>query len=147
MIHAALHQLPLREFDVVFIENVGNLVCPASFDLGQHVNVTLLSVPEGDDKPQKYPVMFRTTDLMLLTKHDLLEYLPEFDPLRAQESLRSVGSAAPIINITCRSREPGVAGWCDWLVGQLDTQREHRACGGTRRPAIARDDMQFHPVT
>ncbi|MBE9564850.1 MAG: hydrogenase nickel incorporation protein HypB, partial [Proteobacteria bacterium] len=59
MIHQALHNLDLTEFDIVFIENVGNLVCPASFDLGQHLNVTLLSVPEGDDKPAKYPVMFR----------------------------------------------------------------------------------------
>ena len=71
MIHEALHDLPLSQIDIVFIENVGNLVCPASFDLGQHRNVVLLSVTEGDDKPAKYPVMFRTADLVLLTKMDL----------------------------------------------------------------------------
>ena len=72
MVHDALHDLPLAGLDVLFIENVGNLVCPASFDLGQHRNVTLLSVPEGDDKPAKYPVMFRAADLALITKTDLL---------------------------------------------------------------------------
>ncbi|MGB9288029.1 MAG: hydrogenase nickel incorporation protein HypB, partial [Terracidiphilus sp.] len=72
MVHEALHDLPLSKIDIVFIENVGNLVCPASFDLGQHRNVVLLSVTEGDDKPAKYPVIFRTADLVLLTKTDLL---------------------------------------------------------------------------
>ena len=67
MVHDALHQLDLSGTDLLFIENVGNLVCPASFDLGQHRNITLLSVPEGDDKPAKYPVMFRAADLVLLT--------------------------------------------------------------------------------
>ena len=71
MVHEALHDLPLSQIDIVFIENVGNLVCPASFDLGQHRNVVLLSVTEGDDKPAKYPVIFRTADLVLLTKMDL----------------------------------------------------------------------------
>ena len=71
MIHDALHDLPLSQIDIVFIENVGNLVCPASFDLGQHRNVVLLSATEGDDKPAKYPVMFRAADLVLLTKMDL----------------------------------------------------------------------------
>ena len=80
MVHDALHQLDLDSVDIVFIENVGNLVCPASFDLGQHRNVTLLSVPEGDDKPAKYPVMFRAADLVLLTKCDLLPVLDDFKP-------------------------------------------------------------------
>ena len=71
MMHTALQRIDLHAIDVLFIENVGNLVCPASFDLGQHLNVTLLSVPEGDDKPLKYPVMFRAADLVLLTKMDL----------------------------------------------------------------------------
>lgn len=70
---------------------VRDLVCPASFGLGQHFDVTLLSVPEGDDKPQKYPIMFRAADLLLLTKADLLPVLPEFDPQRAEASLRAVG--------------------------------------------------------
>jgi hydrogenase nickel incorporation protein HypB len=72
MVHAALHELPLKGVDILFIENVGNLVCPASFDIGQHANVLLLSVTEGDDKPAKYPVMVRAADQMLITKTDLL---------------------------------------------------------------------------
>jgi hydrogenase nickel incorporation protein HypB len=72
LVHRALHELPLDGLDLLFIENVGNLVCPASFDLGQHLNVTLLSVTEGDDKPAKYPVIFRASDLVVLSKTDLL---------------------------------------------------------------------------
>ena len=88
MVHDALHDLPLADLDVLFIENVGNLVCPASFDLGQHRNITLLSVPEGDDKPAKYPVMFRAADLSLITKTDLLPYLD-----RVQRRARARGAA------------------------------------------------------
>jgi len=87
MVHDALHNLDLSQFDIVFIENVGNLVCPASFDLGQHLNVTLLSVPEGDDKPAKYPVMFRTADLVMISKCDLLPVLDDFDPEKAEAYL------------------------------------------------------------
>ncbi len=89
MVHDALHDLPLAGLDILFVENVGNLVCPASFDLGVHRNVTLLSVPEGDDKPAKYPVMFRGADLALITKTDLLAYIDEFQPARARASLRA----------------------------------------------------------
>jgi hydrogenase nickel incorporation protein HypB len=138
MIHEALHDLELGSFDLVFIENVGNLVCPASFDLGQHLNVTLLSVPEGDDKPQKYPVMFRATDVLLLSKCDLLELLPEFDPGRAEASLRSVGSGAPVLRVSSR-RTPGIGAWCDWLVQQQEQHRQRLTCGETRKPPIALD--------
>lgn len=76
MVHKGLHAMPLAELDVCFIENVGNLVCPASYDVGSHLNIVLLSVPEGDDKVEKYPVMFHKADLVLITKTDLL---PHFD--------------------------------------------------------------------
>ena len=89
MVHDALHEMALDPLDILFIENVGNLVCPASFDLGQHVNVTLLSTTEGDDKPAKYPVMFRAADLALITKSDLLEVLGDFDPDAAEANLGS----------------------------------------------------------
>ena len=75
MVHKALHHFPWRELDYLFVENVGNLVCPAIYDLGQAVNVVALSVTEGEDKPLKYPVMFRKADLVLLTKVDLLPHL------------------------------------------------------------------------
>ncbi len=136
MVHNALHELRLGGLDVVFIENVGNLVCPASFDLGQHLNVTLLSVPEGDDKPEKYPVMFRTADLLLLTKCDLLEVLPEFDVARAEESLRMVGSDAPVLRVSSRTGL-GVDRWCGWLLEQLQSQRNRLAEGATRKPELA----------
>jgi hydrogenase nickel incorporation protein HypB len=81
MVHAALHALDLENVDILFIENVGNLVCPAGFDLGQHKNVVLLSVTEGDDKPEKYPVMFRAADLLAITKLDLLAAVGDFQTL------------------------------------------------------------------
>ena len=87
LVHRALHELPLAGLDLLFIENVGNLVCPASFDLGQHLNVTLLSVTEGDDKPAKYPVIFRASDLVVLSKTDLLGLMEDFEPARAEAAL------------------------------------------------------------
>src|SRR6056297_2140774 len=119
MVHDALHRLDLSGVDLVFIENVGNLVCPASFDLGQHLNVTLLSVTEGDDKPAKYPVMFRAADLMLLTKTDLLAVLDDFDPLKAEQALRLVGSAAPVLHAAAR-KNTGIEQWVAWIEGELE---------------------------
>lgn len=114
MIHEVLHDLRLEGLDLLFIENVGNLVCPASFDLGQHLDVALLSVPEGDDKPQKYPVLFRQVDLLMLSKTDLLTVLPEFDPSRAEASLRAIGSDAPVLRVSAKSGL-GCEAWCEWL--------------------------------
>jgi hydrogenase nickel incorporation protein HypB len=114
LVHRALHDLPLAGLDLLFIENVGNLVCPASFDLGQHLNVALLSVPEGDDKPAKYPVMFRAADLVVLSKIDLLPVLDDFDPLRAQEALRRLGRSTPMISTAAR-RAVSLSPWVAWL--------------------------------
>ena len=102
---------------MLFIENVGNLVCPACFDLGQHANVVLLSVTEGDDKPEKYPVMFRAADLMVVTKLDLLEAVGDFSPAVATRHLRELASAAPVLEISARSGA-GMADWIDWLIAQ-----------------------------
>ena len=114
MVHNALHELDLEQLDIVFIENVGNLVCPASFDLGQHLNVTLLSTPEGDDKPAKYPVMFRAADLVLITKSDLLGVLGDFNPARAESCLRHLASTAPLVTLSARSGN-GMSFWLKWL--------------------------------
>jgi hydrogenase nickel incorporation protein HypB len=114
MLHRALHDIRLADLDLMFIENVGNLVCPASFDLGQHRNVVLLSVPEGDDKPEKYPVMFRAADLVLITKTDLLPHLTEFSVQRAEQSLRSIGCSAPVVELSSRNGQ-GLDAWCSWL--------------------------------
>jgi len=114
MVHTALHDLELDGVDVLFIENVGNLVCPASFDLGQHRNVALLSTPEGHDKPAKYPVMFRAADLVLITKSDLLEVLGDFDPATAESCLRQVANPAPLFEVSARDGT-GMDNWLDWL--------------------------------
>ena len=123
MIHQALHNLDLTEYDIVFIENVGNLVCPASFDLGQHLNVTLLSVPEGDDKPAKYPVMFRTSDLVLISKSDLLPVLDDFSPERAKKYLQDIASTAPIMDISSKDRS-GMPEWLSWIGQQIEQRRQ-----------------------
>jgi hydrogenase nickel incorporation protein HypB len=114
MVHAALHDLDLDGIDILFIENVGNLVCPASFDLGQHCNVALLSTPEGHDKPAKYPVMFRAADLVLITKSDLLEVLGDFDPGTAEVYLRQVANPAPLLEVSARNGA-GMDAWLDWI--------------------------------
>ncbi|RFF28071.1 MULTISPECIES: hydrogenase nickel incorporation protein HypB [unclassified Wenzhouxiangella] len=129
MVHAALHELPLDEIDVVFVENVGNLVCPASFDLGQHANVVLLSVTEGDDKPAKYPVMFRAADLVVLSKTDLLEFMDDFDPDNAARYLNDLGMEAAMVR-TAAGRRAAIGDWTAWLEARLaahrSTQRESR---------------------
>jgi hydrogenase nickel incorporation protein HypB len=114
MVHHALHDLELDDVDVLFIENVGNLVCPASFDLGQHINVALLSTPEGDDKPAKYPVMFRAADLILVTKSDLLEVLDDFDPDAAERCVREIANPAPLFKISAKTGL-GMDSWLDWV--------------------------------
>jgi hydrogenase nickel incorporation protein HypB len=114
MVHAALHELALNDVDIVFIENVGNLVCPASFDLGQHLDVALLSTPEGDDKPAKYPVMFRGADLVLITKSDLLPVLDDFSPERAEQCLRNLASSAPLFEVSSKNGA-GLDAWLQWL--------------------------------
>ncbi len=124
MIHQALHNLDLEEFDIVFIENVGNLVCPASFDLGQHLNVTLLSVPEGDDKPAKYPVMFRASDLVMISKSDLLPILDDFKPDRAKNYLRDIASTAPVMELSSKDKS-GMAEWIEWIKQQIEVRKTY----------------------
>ena len=126
MIHQALHSLKLDGLDIVFIENVGNLVCPASFDLGQHLNVTLLSVPEGDDKPAKYPVMFRSSDLVLLSKSDLLPVLDDFKPENAKQYLHDIASDAPVFELSSKDGS-GMQQWFDWLYDQIEIQKAYLA--------------------
>jgi hydrogenase nickel incorporation protein HypB len=143
MVHDALHGLDLDQADIVFIENVGNLVCPASFDLGQHLNVTLLSTTEGDDKPAKYPVMFRAADLAVIAKTDLLPVLGDFDPARAENHLRNLASEAPLLNLSARSGA-GMDNWFNWLRTQCGRQSERLTAGSTRRPAVQEDGVHLH---
>jgi hydrogenase nickel incorporation protein HypB len=124
MVHDALHQLDLAALDIVFIENVGNLVCPASFDLGQHANVTLLSVPEGDDKPAKYPVMFRAADLVLLSKCDLLPVLDDFSTDNARRYLRELANPAEVLELSAKTGD-GITAWLDWVMAS-EARLEHK---------------------
>jgi hydrogenase nickel incorporation protein HypB len=144
MVHDALHRLDLTGIDILFIENVGNLVCPASFDLGHHRNVTLLSVPEGDDKPAKYPVIFRAADLVLLTKADLLPVLDDFDPARAERHLRELASPAPFEQVSARRDIDSLTSWIQWLRAELAAQRERVARGATARPALQPEGALLH---
>jgi hydrogenase nickel incorporation protein HypB len=122
MVHAALHTLALRDVDILFIENVGNLVCPASFDLGQHKNVVLLSVTEGDDKPQKYPVMFRAADLLAITKTDLAAAVGDFQVLRALRHFRHLANPGPMLEVSARTGA-GMAAWLGWLAAECEAGR------------------------
>ncbi len=135
LVHDALHQLDLSSLDILFIENVGNLVCPASFDLGQHANVALLSVPEGDDKPAKYPVMFRAADLVCLTKIVFLPLCPDFCADRVRARVEALANPAPVLPVTVKHRE-SLVGWLAWL----EQAREALA----RRRPLARTDSHSH---
>jgi len=123
MVHDALHHMPWRELDLFFIENVGNLVCPAIYDLGQAANVVALSVTEGEDKPIKYPVMFHHADLVLITKTDLLPHL-EVDVAAIKDGLSRVMPDPKVIMVSARTGE-GMAEWLEWLEAQRPKQHAH----------------------
>jgi hydrogenase nickel incorporation protein HypB len=114
MVHRALHHFPWRELDFLFIENVGNLVCPAIYDLGQHANVVALAVTEGEDKPLKYPVMFRKADLVLITKVDLLPHLPDVRIASIVDALGRV-MPRPLHILVSATTGEGMDQWLEWL--------------------------------
>lgn len=143
LVHKAVHQLDLQQLDILFIENVGNLVCPASFDLGHHRNVTLLSVTEGDDKPAKYPVMFRAADVMLLTKIDLLPVLDDFSPERAMHCMQHLANPAPVLQLSAKKQQ-GMELWFDWLRQQVQLQKQQVQHGKTSHPAIQPEGRHHH---
>ena len=118
MVHHALHHLPWNDLDYLFIENVGNLVCPAVYDLGQAANVVVLAVTEGEDKPLKYPVMFHKADLVLISKIDLLPHLPDVSLDRIVDSLRQVMPEPRYIAVSATTGE-GMDEWVHcWLKDQ-----------------------------
>lgn len=114
LVHRALHHLEWTDVDALFIENVGNLVCPAVYDLGEAFNVVALSVTEGEDKPLKYPVMFKKADLVLITKIDLIPHLPGFDLAKLEESLAHVMPDPKTIRVSSVTGE-GIAAWLKWM--------------------------------
>jgi hydrogenase nickel incorporation protein HypB len=117
MVHRALHHDSLHDANLLFVENVGNLVCPAVYDLGQAFNVVALSITEGEDKPLKYPVMFRKADLVLLTKMDLLPYL-DVTMAALEDALARVMPRPAVFQVSARSGA-GMDRWFAWLEGQV----------------------------
>lgn len=117
MTESALNNLPLEEIDLLLIENVGNLVCPAEFALGEHKKVMLLSVPEGDDKPLKYPLMFSETDVVLVNKVDLLPYL-DFNITAFNKVVTGLNPKVEIFQISCKTGE-GLEAWFAWLQNEI----------------------------
>ena len=113
MISRHLQGWALDEIDILFIENVGNLVCPSSYDLGEEAKIVLLSVTEGEEKPLKYPSIFFKSKLVLITKTDLLPYVP-FDLAQARANVRTVNEDAELIEVSCQT-EDGLAAWMQWL--------------------------------
>ena len=121
MIERALLDWRLEEIDLLLIENVGNLVCPASYDLGESAKLVVLSVTEGEDKPLKYPSIFFKSELLILNKIDLLPYVP-FDIAAAEENARSVHRNLEIVRVSCQARQ-GIAAWLAWLDRKRQSSR------------------------
>lgn len=113
MIAKVLPEYELEDIDILFIENIGNLVCPSGYDLGQDYKVVVLSVPEGNDKIPKYPVMFRRTDLTIINKVDLLPYV-SFNVEEAKKDLESINPAAQLKGLSAKTGE-GLEGWINWI--------------------------------
>ena len=120
MIEKAFNNLPLNDVDLLFIENVGNLICPAEFALGEHKRVMLLSLPEGDDKPYKYPLMFIKADVVLLNKIDLAPLL-DFDINSFADAVKGLNPKAKIFQVSCKTGQ-GLEDWFSWLESQMKSR-------------------------
>jgi len=122
MIWQAMENVDIKGLDVLIIENVGNLVCPASFDLGEDYRVTLIATTEGDDKPKKYPKMFLTSDMMVVSKSDLLPYLP-FEVDAVVKDARDINHEIDYMTVSSTSGE-GIDAWCDWLIEKVQEKKQ-----------------------
>ncbi len=116
-IHQFSHDYNPSEFDLVLVENVGNLVCPAEFEVGEHLKVALLSITEGEDKPLKYPIMFQAADCLLITKTDLVPYL-DVDMSRIAANVRQMNPHVTIFSVSAKTGE-GLEDWLTWLKSQV----------------------------
>jgi hydrogenase nickel incorporation protein HypB len=113
MVQGALDQLPLDDLDLLIIENVGNLICPTDFALGEALKVMVASIPEGDDKPYKYPAMFAAVDAIVINKIDLLPYV-DFDLEGFRRLVVGLNADVQVFEVSCKTGE-GVKAWADWL--------------------------------
>jgi hydrogenase nickel incorporation protein HypB len=130
--HLDAWELDLDKLDYLFIENVGNLVCPASYDLGEHLRVVLMSVTEGEDKPLKYPVLFHSADVAVITKIDLAEAV-EFDRQAALTNIQAVRPGMAVLETSAKTGA-GMAGWLEFLTNQREQRRVEAAAQVTQMP-------------
>jgi hydrogenase nickel incorporation protein HypB len=121
MVEKGLGALALDSLDLLFLENIGNLICPAGSDTGADLNVALLSIPEGDDKPLKYPLIFRTADVFLVNKTDVAGHF-DFDMAAFKSRVRRLNPEAPVFEVSCKTGQ-GIDGWCRWLEEKIDNDR------------------------
>ncbi len=121
MLADALPALPLQDLDLILVENVGNLVCPANFQIGTHLNVLIASIPEGDDKPYKYPGMYMGMQALIINKIDLLPYVP-FSMEYFQQGVEILNPGVTVFPVSCKTGE-GMDAWADWLVEKVTTNR------------------------
>lgn len=113
LVNRALQDFALQDLGLVFVENVGNMVCPAEFDVGERAKVAVLSVTEGEEKPLKYPLLFRESSAVVLTKLDLIPHL-DYDLEACRENIRQVHGDIPVFEVSAKTGE-GIAAWCDWV--------------------------------
>ena len=121
-VQKAIKALPLPELDILFIENVGNLICPVEFQLGEKIRVVIASVAEGDDKPYKYPGIFTAVDVVILNKIDLTPYV-DFNLDAMRQGVRTLNQRAKMFELSCRTGE-GIAAWTEWLESQLRAEKK-----------------------
>jgi len=122
MLQAALPQFDLNAVDLLIVENVGNLVCPANFRLGTHANVLIASIPEGDDKPYKYPGVYRGVDALIINKGDLLPYVP-FDMDYFRRGVETLNPGLVTFPLSCRTGE-GLSAWVEWLAAKANSRKK-----------------------
>jgi hydrogenase nickel incorporation protein HypB len=119
MIEQALKDLPLDDIDLLLIENVGNLICPSEFNLGEHKRVVISSLPEGDDKPTKYPLIFIDADAVIINKTDLLPHV-DFDIANFRRSIQGLNPGVEVFELSCKTGD-GIERWCSWILEQVET--------------------------
>ncbi len=117
MLRVAINELDLDKFDILLVENVGNLICPASFQLGTHKNILIASIPEGDDKPYKYPAMYQDVDALIINKIDLLPYV-DFDMAYFEKGVQLLNPDLVTFPLSCSTGE-GIQAWIEWLTGSI----------------------------
>lgn len=121
MLKAGIKQLPLNELDLVIVENVGNLICPAAFNLGTHINLLVASIPEGDDKPYKYPNIYRGLDVLIVNKTDLLPYI-DFNMDYFRQGVEILNPGLITFTVSCKTGE-GITAWAEWISQRIQQNR------------------------